>query len=488
MSQVVTQSFTFGISIVLARLLGPKAYGLVAMVTVFTGFASLFSGLGLGAAIVQRKDLEPRHLNTAFWINVVFGATMTTLMAALAPLVAWFYEEPRLTLLTAVIALRFFLDGLNVVQGALLNREMRFRITAAISMGSSVISGLLGLGMALGGMGVWSLVAQALAGALAQLLLMWRLADWRPRWSFEWRACKELFGFSASVLAFDAVNYCSRTLDQLLIGRSVGAGALGVYSRAYSLMLLPLNQVSRVVASVMFPALSIIQDDKTRVKRAYLKTIGSISFITFPMMVGLFVVANHFVLALLGTKWAETIPILKLFCWVGLIQSIAATLGLIYTSQGRTRLYFAMGTGGAVANVIAFLIGIHWGILGVAWAYSIRNLITLFPFFTIPGRLIGLSFFEVMKSLSSTFCCALVMGAVVWGAGLLLPLGMAHWQFLAVEVPIGIASYLLLAVGFRLNTWLQVRPVLFEVLSGPLKPLLMLLRRHGFAKESHVSG
>ena len=143
----------------------------------------------------------------------------------------------------------------------------------------------------------------------------------------------------------------------------------------------------------MFPAMSAIQDDKPRVKRAYLKAIGIISFVTFPMMVGLFVVANHFVLALFGTQWSEVIPILKLFCWVGLIQSVLATVGWIYISQGRTHLYFAMGVIGSLACLVAFVIGVGWEIMGVAGAYSVTTLIILFPFFTVPARLIDLSFF-----------------------------------------------------------------------------------------------
>ena len=144
--------------------------------------------------------------------------------------------------------------------------------------------------------------------------------------------------------------------------------------------------------------MSAIQDeDKPRVKRAYLKAIGIISFVTFPMMVGLFVVANHFVLALLGTQWSEVIPILKLFCWVGLIQSVLATVGWIYTSQGQTRLYFTMGVIGASACLVAFVIGVHWGVMGVAWAYSLTTAIVLFPFFTIPARLIDLSFWEAAE-------------------------------------------------------------------------------------------
>lgn len=485
LSQGITQGFTFAISIVLARILGPKAYGLIGMVSVFTGFAVLFGGLGLGAAIVQRKELEARHLNAAFWANVVAGSAMALLMVALAPVVARFYQEPRLTWLTAVIALRFVFDALNVVQLALLTRQMRFRALAVVQIGSSVVAGLLGLGLALSGSGVWSLVVQTLSGAFVQLLVAWKLADWRPCWAFDFQACRELFGFSASVLAFDVVNYWARRLDQLLIGRFLGASALGIYSRAYSLMLLPLDQVSRVVGRVMFPAMSAIQEDKPRVKRAYLKAISLIAFVTFPMMVGLFAVADPFVLALLGPKWASAIPILKLFCWVGLIQSVCSTVGWIYTSQGRTRLYFGMGVIGTVVCAVAFLVGIRWGMMGVAWSYTLANAILLFPFFIVPGRLIGLSLFEAMNWLAPIFACSLTMGAVVWSTGLWLPSELGDWLCLAIQVPLGIGVYLAMVAGFRLDTWLEVRRVILELFERRLKPVL-LWRRRGSVLKTHT--
>lgn len=471
-SQLVTQLFSFGISIVLARLLGPKAYGLIAMVTVFTGFANLFTGLGLGAAIIQRRELEARHLDTAFWVNVLCGAGMTLLLIGLAPGVAWFYHQPLLAALTAAIALKFVIDSFGIVHAAQLSRNLHFRSLAVIKVGASLIGGLTGLAMALGGLGVWSLVAQTLANSLAGILLTWRVSSWRPAWRFERLACRELFGYSASVVGFNVVNYWARTLDQLLIGRFVGADAVGIYSRAYSLMLLPLSQVSQVIGNVMFPAMSAIQHDLPKVRRAYLQAIGMIAFITFPTMTGLFAVADHFVLALLGAQWAATIPILKLFCWVGLVQSVLSTVGWIYTSLGRTSLYLIMGIIGSVAAVVTFFIGIRWGILGVAWAYVVLNAVWTIPLFEIPARMINLTFWQAARSLSGTFCCSMIMGMLVWGVGRLLPEGLAGWKCLVIQVPLGIVSYVALVAGFKLDVWREFRRIQSEF-------LLRRFRSHG---------
>ena len=456
-SQGLNQGFTFAISVVLARILGPKVYGLIGMIYVFTGFAAVFGDLGLAAAIVQRKELEARHLNAAFWTNVAMGTTMTLLMAALAPLVAWFYREPVLFKLTAVIALKYIVDSLCVVQIALLNRAMRFRTLAGIQIGSTVFSGFVGLGLALYGMGPWSLVAQTLGASIASLAVSWVLGNWRPTFSFETRASKELFGFSAPVLGFNIANYWARTLDNLLIGRFIGPAALGIYSRAYTMMLMPLSQVSQVVGRVMFPALSTIQDDKPRVKRAYLKSTSIIGLITFPMMIGAFVISEHFILALLGDKWAGVIPLFRIFCWVGLLQSIGTTVGWIYQSQGQTGLYFTMGVIFFPLTVVAFVIGIRWGIVGVAWSYFILNIFWWYPSWAVPSRLIGLTFSEMLRTLTPEFLCAMAMGAVVWGIGLLLPSRIGHWQYIAIQVPLGILIYLTLVAQLRLDSWQEGR-------------------------------
>jgi O-antigen/teichoic acid export membrane protein len=481
-SQLVTQCFTWAISIILARILGPKAYGLIGMTAVFSGFAMLFSDLGLGAAIVQRANLEKRHLDTAFWINALAGFVMTGLMAACAPLIASFYNEPRLTWLSIVIAFQFFLGGLNVVQQALIRREMRFRALAGVQIISTIVAGIAGLAMAFAGMGVWSLVAQPLCSSLIRVLLFWQVAHWHPSWSVELKAGKELFGFSAYVLGFNIVNYWGRNADNLLVGRFIGAQALGIYSRAYSLMLLPLTQITTVVAAVMAPALSSIQEDKARVRRSYLKAVSVVALLTFPMMTGFFATADRLILALLGKPWAEVIPIFKILCGVGLLQSITTTMGWIYQSQGRTDLMFRMGLAGSTGCIVAFIIGIHWGVLGVAWAYCLYCLIAWYPLWATCGSVIGLSFGEMIKTLLPSFACAMVMGCMVWGIGRLLPSSMANWLCLVLQILFGVFIYILFTMSFKLEAGKEARIALKEMLGGAFAMVSDLLRLRTFPK------
>jgi O-antigen/teichoic acid export membrane protein len=183
------------------------------------------------------------------------------------------------------------------------------------------------------------------------------------------------------------------------------------------------------------------------------------------------------ILAVLGDKWAGVIPVFKIFCWVGLLQSISTTVGEIYQSQGRTGLYFVMGVVGIPAVVLAFVIGVRWGIIGVAWSYLIIVLIWWYPCWTVPGRLIGLTFWEMARKLSPTFFCALAMGAGVWLVGLILPVGMAHWQCLVIQIPIGVVLYFALVVNLNLDAWQEGRRAFSEMAGERLKPVKALLAR-----------
>lgn len=442
-SQAVQQGARFVIAIILARLLAPEQFGLIGMIYIFTGFAAVLGDLGLGAALVQRREIDDGHLTSVFWTSIVAGAALTGAFVAGAPLVAAFYNEPALRPLTTAIAFEFVLVSVGVVHRALMSRRMDFRSLSVVETGAAVLSGALGITMALMGFGVWSLVAQSLSAAAISAIWISALSPWRPRFSLSRTSLEELLGFSSNLLGYSVLNYWVRNFDDLLIGRVVGSAALGVYTRAYGLMLLPLTQISHVVGRVMFPALSSIQGEPGRVKEIYLRAVSAIALITFPMMVGLFVVADEFVLALLGTKWAELIPVLRIFCVLGLIQSISATVGWIYQSQGRTDLMFKWGMAAGAVVMLAFAIGIRWGMIGVAIAYVIASGgVLLYHSFAIPGRLIGLRFSEVVRALAPTMLRVGVMGVLIAAVDILVPNSWPDWAALLLETGTGAIVYL----------------------------------------------
>ncbi|HEY4972220.1 MAG TPA: lipopolysaccharide biosynthesis protein, partial [Steroidobacteraceae bacterium] len=299
-ARLLGQLLQMAATVVLARLLSPQEYGLLGMVLVFTGFASYVADMGLGASIIQRSEVSARHLNSVFWLNVASGLALSVVFALSAPLVARFYDQPQLRLLTAAIAVNFVLASLNVVQNALLDKSLHFRTKFWIESVAYLVSGSVAVALAFSGAGVWSLVGQQLTLSLMRVLMMWAQSPWRPALSFDLSAIRELLHFSGHLTAFGAIIYWSQNVDKLVIGRWIGSVPLGIYSLADKLMRLPLTNVNDVTTSVMFPALSSIQDDMEGVRRAYLRGSRMIALITFPTMMALAVLAEPAVLVVYG--------------------------------------------------------------------------------------------------------------------------------------------------------------------------------------------
>ncbi|MEX0801341.1 MAG: MOP flippase family protein [Dehalococcoidia bacterium] len=465
-ARIVYQALQFVVTVVLARLLVPEDFGLIAMIAVFTGFASIFVDFGLAAAIIQRKEVEERHLSSAFWLNVAAGIALTAIVAALAPALSALYGESRLLPLILVMAASFALGSIGIVQKALLTRAMNFRRLGAIEVTAALVGGGTAITAALMGFGVWSLVIQLFVAAGIRLVLLWSLSDWRPHLILEREAVQELWRFSRNLAGFSAVNYWSRNADNFLIGKFVGASGLGIYSRAYSLMLMPLEQISAVTARVMFPALSRIQEDRPRVKRAYLRAVGIIGLLSFPVTAGLLVVAEPFVLTLYGAKWREVVPVLQILCIAGLIQPVSATVGWIYTSQGRTDWLFRWGLVSSGTTLLAFGIGIMWGVHGVAVAYAIRTYVLLYPNFAIPGRLIEMRIREIFHAVRGPLFSALAMAGLVWAAGTMLPEAWSPGAVLLAQFGVGVLAYGALVHLFVLKPYLELKDLVRERVRG----------------------
>jgi PST family polysaccharide transporter len=463
-ANIVKQIFLFLISVVLARLLMPEDFGLVGMIIVFTGFAGIFAELGFGAALIQKKEIEENHLSSVFWLNILAGIVLTAIVLSVAPLIAKFYKEPRLKLLTMFISINFLLGSLNIVHRALLTRSMDFRRLAIIETTTMTVAGTFAIIFALIGFGVWSLVWHMIISTSIGVIMIWQMSSWRPQFCFDKNAIKELFGFSGNLLGFSVFNYWVRNSDDLLIGKFIGSAGLGVYSRAYSIMLIPLNHVSATVGKVMFPAFSRIQDDKVRVKQIYLRTIGIIALVTFPMMMGLLVVADSFVLGIFGYKWKDVIPVLRIFALLGMVQSIATTVGWIYASQGRTDWQLRWGIFAGGLLILSIVIGIIIGtIKSVALCYVIMSgVILVYPNFAIPGKLIDMTFAEVVHSLSGIFGCAFLMSVSVYLIGMNLPSEWPHLEKLIIQVSSGITFYILLVHLFKLKAYVEIKELLWQ--------------------------
>ena len=457
-AKIAQQVLQFLLLAVLMRLLGPAAFGLVGMVMVFSGFAAIFTEMGFGSALVQRQELTESHRSTVFWLTMGSGALLGGILFAAGPLIAAFYKEPLLRSMSAWIALSFLLTAPGVVSRSLLTKDMRFNVLAKVDVAALIVSGVVAAAAAAAGAGVWSLVAQQLVSAGVTSALLFWFGRWRPRFLWSWAAARELFGYGAGLTGFNVVNYWARSADKLLIGHLLGSVALGLYSRAYSLMLLPLTQIGSIVTPVMFPAMSAIKNDKVRTRQVFLRMTTVLTFITFPMMTGLIVVAKPFVLSLFGSPWAEVVPLIQILSIVGMIQTLTNPSGIIYTAQGRTNLLFWWGIASSTILVFSIVVGsLLGGLQQVAWSYLIGNLVIFGPCLYIPGRLIGMSLQDNWLAIRGNLCCAFGMGLAVWLLDHALLRGLTPLARLLVTVPFGGLAYAGLAYVSKLGVLSQLQ-------------------------------
>ena len=363
----------FIVTMILARLLAPSDFGLLAMATVFANFAMIFSEMGISSALIQKQDAHDRHYYSAFWFNVAVGIFLTLVFVVCSPLIAWFYKKPQLQPILMVISVNFFLSSFGVIQQTILTKEMDFKKLAVRDIVAVVASGIVGIYLAYHGFGVWSLVYQLIAYTLFSGIILWTVSPWRPKLVFAMQDIKDIFNFSANLTGFNIINYFARNIDQLLIGKFLGAQALGYYSLAYKIMLYPLQNISAVIGRVMFPAFSKMQNDLEKIRNNYLKMIKAISLISFPLMVVLFVLAPEFVRAVYGPHWEPLIILIRIFCFCGMTQSINTTVGNILLSQGRADLQLKLGILGAFFVLVAVLLGLRWGIVGVTLFYTVEQ-------------------------------------------------------------------------------------------------------------------
>jgi O-antigen/teichoic acid export membrane protein len=428
-------------NVIFARLLAPDDFGLVAMAGVVLGFVDLFRDLGTGAALVRQKELRPSLQSSVFWLNLVFGLTMTVLMMALSPVIAALYREPRVQPVIMVMSASFLLSSIAIVQSGVLVREMRFEALAKIELAASALSYLVGIGAALLGQGVWSLVYQVMTYTALSTTLIWIVGDWRPQLVFAWSEVRGIMGYSLNLVGYNVFYYFAQNVDNLLIGRYLGTGALGVYDLAFKLMAFPMQAISAVFSKVMLPYYARAQDDLPRFRKVFLQVASAIAFISFPLMIGLFATREHFVLAVFGAGWTQMIPLLAMFAPLAAIRSVLTTTGSIFVATGRADLQLRWGI---VSNLVVFAglaIGLQWGIIGVAAGFTITALLLLYHNFMIPFRLVGLTLPDLFKALRPTALCTGLMLALLTMFDLLFADMLGHAAALGMLVCAGVASY-----------------------------------------------
>lgn len=468
-SQLLRFVLRFGYQVALARMLAPEDFGLVAMTLPAIGLLQLFADLGLTMAVVQRQGISPGQLSTVFWASLAVGAALAALGAAAAPLVAWYFGEPRVAGVMAASSGIMFLGTLHALPVALLTQRMRFR-ALAVQETTSLLAGMAcGLGAALLGAGCWAILANQTAMALAMLVMAWPSCGWRPGRPAPWRDVAPLLSFGTDILGFRLVKFVSRNLDSLLIGRFAGAGPLGLYDRAFRLMLLPFEQATAPFSRVAFPLLSRCLDQPEAYRAAYGRLLQTLLLLVYPALAFMIACRSDLVALALGPAWAEVAPLFAILGIDAFVAPVGASLGWLLLSQGRARDMRNCAALTSLVFVACVTAGLFQaGVLGVAMGYVAAGLIELLILCRVATRrgpvgaalLLGL-LFPFLLALPGAFAGVLALRALLPASPAVLPL-------------LALAAYASFAAG--LACFPQGRRVLREAAARvPLPPR----RSHG---------
>lgn len=451
-NRLSSQFLSLVLGIILARLLSPEEFGIIGMVTVFSGFAGVFVDFGFTSAIIQNRDSDSRHWSSVFWLNIGISLSLAVLFSLFAPLMADFFEQPLLKNVTIAIAWTLFISSFGLVQMSLLKKALKFKEIASIDLISQLMAGVIAITAAYNGFSYWSLVIQIYISSILRVGLFWIRSNWHPSFVLDRGAINELVGFSLPLIGMKSTHYWTHNIDSLIVGKVLGDSALGIYSRAYSLMLVPLQSISRVISSVMFPAYSLIQDDPDRIKRIYVSINRVIALITFPMMFGLVVTAEPFIYVLLGEKWTGVIPIIQVLAPLGAWRSVHSLSGNVFMARGKTNLLFRITLPSSFFVAVSMLFGIYtYGLIGLAVAYSISSLIIGLALDFYLKKIIGLGFVKNLGSLLPIFIAAGIMTITVFLADVYYFNSFPNLLRLICLVVIGIAIYggALLGLGLK---------------------------------------
>lgn len=412
-------NFIFGL--VLARLLMPSDYGAIAMLAIFMAIAQTFIDSGFSNALIRKPDRTETDNATAFYFNIGVGLVAYALLYLVAPYITQFYDTPILTPLTRIMGLNLLLNSLCVVQQALLTARIDFKTQAKISLTAAIISGLVGIGFAYVGYGVWALAIQSVLASVIRTFLLWILAKWRPKAKFSKESFRNLFGYGSKLMVSGLLDTIYNNLYTIVIGKRFSAANLGVYSRADQWANFLAINITGILQRVTFPVLSTIQDEDERLRTNYRKFLRISGFVVFPLMMGLAAIADPLTRFILTDKWADSIPLLRILCFALMLYPIHAINLNLLQVKGRSDLFLRLEIYKKILGVATLCVTIPMGITAMCVGRVFTSWVALTMNTHYTGKLIHLGFFQQLKDYLPTLFNSFIMAAIVYGVTLAIP-------------------------------------------------------------------
>lgn len=444
------QGIQFIIQIILARLLSPDDYGLLAIITVFIAIANIFVSSGFGHALIQKKEINEIDLSSVFYLSLIISVILYLFLFLVSPYIALFYANPLLIPIIKVQGLTVVFGAVRTIQNSIISREMDFKKSFKVRVYGTIVSGVIGILMAFGGYGVWALVASNVLGTFIETLILWYSVSWRPKIIFSINTIRSLFRFSSNLLITSIIEVISNNIYSLVIGKIYSNQMLGYYNRGQNIPNLLMSNINGPITGVMFPALSQYQNDQVQVKKIVKRSILTSSFIVFPLMVGLAVVAEPLTLLLLTEKWLPSVPFMQLSCITFAFWPIHSANVEAICAVGRSDISLKLQVIKKTLLVLVLIITMNFGIYSIMIGSAIISFLSTFINAWPNKKLFSYSTKEQFVDLAPAAILSLVMGGIVYS---IIFLRLDPLVTILLQIIIGIVIYISGAHVFKMESY-----------------------------------
>ena len=454
------QGITFVVGIILARLLSPKEFGLIGMITIFIAISSSFINSGFGTALIRKQNCTEKDFSTVFYFNLAMGILFFWILFFSAPAISQFFNEPQLKLIIQILGIVLIIDSITIIQRTILTKRIDFKLQTKISIISSTISGIIGLSMAFNGFGVWSLVAKQISQQAANSILLWIWNRWRPLLIFSYDSFRELYSFGYKLLISGLIETIYRNIYYMIIGKYFSAQELGFYTRADQFQSLPSSNLQNIIGRVSYPVLAAIQDDIQRLRESYKKLIRSTMLISFVLMLGMAAVARPMIISLIGEKWEPSVIYLQMLCFVGMFYPLHALNLDMLQVQGRSDLYLRLEIIKKILAVPIIVIGIVWGIKAMILGMMVNTLIAYYLNSYWSGSYIGYSMSAQIKDIYPSLLLAIFTSSIVFSEGFIF--NLPPLALLCIQLTTGILLTFGICEAIHFKDYLYIKSIVIE--------------------------
>lgn len=459
---IMNQGITFLVGLVLARLLTPEEYGLIGIILIFIALFNSIVDSGFSNALIRKNDAKDIDFNTVFITNMVLSIVLFFVLFFSAPAIARFFNQPQLIPLTRVMGSVVIINAFAIIQRTILVKKVDFKTQTKVSLIASVMSGVIGIAMAVAGYGVWSLVGQQISRQFLNSLFLWIWAKWYPKIQFSVQSFKELFGFGWKLLVSGLIDTVWKEIYQVVIGKCYSAETLGQYTRAQQFGSIFSSNLTAIVQRVSYPVLSEIQDDEARLKAAYKKVIKVTMLVTFSCMLGLAVIAEPMIVTLIGEQWLPAVPLLQIICFMMMLYPLHAINLNMLQVQGRSDLFLKLEIIKKIIAVGPLLLGIFLNIYWMLWGSVFTGFIAYYLNAFYSGRFLNYSIWEQIKDILPSFIVAIMMALVVFAMSFI---NLPSLVLLILQLVAGVVLVVVLCELIKLDAYIEIKNILLSFIN-----------------------